>query len=801
MFNNRFNSSKNDPLVEAVKAAGADGDTRRLAESMTNGLFGVFSRQAVVREHLSDYDFALEEAYKCMSMKEEDKMADKDYDRDGKVETSKKEVWGSRLRAAKASGKYKGPVDEDSSNGLPPSDAAKQAGAAQQAQTPSSTPKRTGNAAGSTISNARDAAGMNEAQLDELKKPTAKTAMDAYHRAYDSDVRSGGEGKRTARLGRWKQKNLSDKSARNQKDTGKAAGMNEEQIDELTKPTAKTAMAAFHRASDSDVQSGEFKRSNRLYNWKQKNLPGKSARNQKDTGKAELDDYDRKTVKKGGTLTKASQKDTKGEIKSRLGKHTKPKNLPEEHLDEATRKHFRQHAADIAKISDQGERNKAASAAASTYARLNPRFDHAKFHSAAGSTAHQDQKVSMKESVLAKLYAKHMKEDQSFKAAQETGKSVNEVAMGVPPAITPPVISRPAKSTSGMKAPTGSFRGAGAQPLRTSSTQVNFNSVKPSAGYNLASRMSAAGRDAAGSRASNLGGMNAVDRIGGAIKSAPSSSSAKAMVDGGRAAVSRGVGALGAGARIARGAVGGPTGAALTAATIAAPYVASKMAASHKAGSTATPGVSTHQQTPDVKASDSFSRMRGMSQTSTASSTPAATAASKPAIDPTAKGAKYAGGNVHNVTTLKQTAPGDQAQIQSVKTEKGWADPGRWENEVKSKTGEMQQIRTKPDRHVVDTATQQIGKQSASDEKSTSNFLQSQGVGTSTQSQDTPAKASVNFNKKAVQENDEKVKAPKPMMTTFSPAAPMGNIPKMSDHPPSSLKEEVTVGNNKYRIV
>ena len=737
MFNNRFNSSKNDPLVEAVKAARADGDTRRLAESMTNGLFGVFSRQAVVREHLSDYDFALEEAYKCMSIKEEDKMADKDYDRDGKVETSKKEVWGSRLRAAKASGKYKGPVDEDSSNGLPPSDAAKQAGAAQQAQTPSSTPKRTGNAAGSTISNARDAAGMNE----------------------------------------------------------------EEQIDELTKPTAKTAMAAFHRASDSDVQSGEFKRSNRLYNWKQKNLPGKSARNQKDTGKAELDDYDRKTVKKGGTLTKASQKDTKGEIKSRLGKHTKPKNLPEEHLDEATRKHFRQHAADIAKISDQGERNKAASAAASTYARLNPRFDHAKFHSAAGSTAHQDQKVSMKESVLAKLYAKHMKEDQSFKAAQETGKSVNEVAMGVPPAITPPVISRPAKSTSGMKAPTGSFRGAGAQPLRTSSTQVNFNSVKPSAGYNLASRMSAAGRDAAGSRASNLGGMNAVDRIGGAIKSAPSSSSAKAMVDGGRAAVSRGVGALGAGARIARGAVGGPTGAALTAATIAAPYVASKMAASHKAGSTATPGVSTHQQTPDVKASDSFSRMRGMSQTSTASSTPAATAASKPAIDPTAKGAKYAGGNVHNVTTLKQTAPGDQAQIQSVKTEKGWADPGRWENEVKSKTGEMQQIRTKPDRHVVDTATQQIGKQSASDEKSTSNFLQSQGVGTSTQSQDTPAKASVNFNKKAVQENDEKVKAPKPMMTTFSPAAPMGNIPKMSDHPPSSLKEEVTVGNNKYRIV
>ena len=357
-----------------------------------------------------------------------------------------------------------------------------------------------------------------------------------------------------------------------------------------------------------------------------------------------------------------------------------------------------------------------------------------------------------------------------------------------------------------MKAPTGSFRGLGAQPMKTSSTQVNFNGVKPSSGYDVASRMSAAGRDAASSRASSLGGMNAADRIGGAIKSATSGSSAKGMVDAGRAAISRGAGAIGAGARIARGALGGPTGAAITAATIAAPYVASKMAASHKAGSTATPGVSAHQQTPDVKASDSFARMRGMSQTSTASSTPAATAASKPAIDPTAKGAKYAGGTVHNVTTLKQTAPGDQAQIQSVKTEKGWADPGRWENEVRSKTGAMQQIRTDPKRHVVDTATQQVGKQSASDEKSTSNFLQSQGVGTSSQSQDTPAtpdttKASVNINKKAVQENDEKSKAPKPMMTTFSPAAPMGNLPKMSDHPPSSLKEEVTVGNNKYRIV
>ena len=784
MFNNRFNSSKNDPLLEAVKAARADGDARRLAESMTNDLFGVFSRKAVVREYLSDYDYALEEAYKCMSMKEEDKMAAKDYDRDGKIETSKKEVWGSRLRAAKASGKYKGPVDEgnvslkdvrDADAAQNPSglaaqrnksedDALERAGKglardikekkmwegspldpkdsdvtaasktiSKGSYEDPSTPKvpysqlpKPGNRAGSVIDSAKGAAGMNEAHLDELTKPTAKTAMNAYYRAYDSDVRDGGEGKRTARLGRWKEKHL----------------------------------------------------------------PGKSTRNQKNTGKAELDDYDRKTVKKSGVLTKASQKDTKGEIKSRLGKHTAP-HLPEEAMNEE-----KWIQAALSKKT-KGALHKDLNVSQKKKIPLS------KLKAASDDPGKTGKRARLA-MTLRKLHEKL--ESDSFKAAQETGKSVNEVAMGVPPAITPPAISRPARSTSGMKAPTGSFRGLGAQPMRTSSTQVNFNGVKPSAGYDVASRMSAAGRDAASSRASSLGGMNAADRIGGAIKSATSGSSAKGMVDAGRAAISRGAGAIGAGARIARGALGGPTGAAITAATIAAPYVASKMAASHKAGSTATPGVSAHQQTPDVKASDSFARMRGMSQTSTASSTPAATAASKPAIDPTAKGAKYAGGTVHNVTTLKQTAPGDQAQIQSVKTEKGWADPGRWENEVRSKTGAMQQIRTDPKRHVVDTATQQVGKQSASDEKSTSNFLQSQGVGTSSQSQDTPAtpdttKASVNINKKAVQENDEKSKAPKPMMTTFSPAAPMGNLPKMSDHPPSSLKEEVTVGNNKYRIV
>ena len=309
IFDNRFNSKKTDPLVEAAKTAMELGQKRRDAIAAVNEEFGVFNRNAVVRENLAAYDARIEQVFNGMTSGNltEAKLAKKDYDKDGKIESPKDEVWGSRFRAAKKAGKMEekkmwegsGVSGED-----PGMEVAKQAGARQQAQTPSSTPARTGNAAGATISKAKDA-------LNELKKPTAKTAMDAYHRAYDSDVRSGGEGKRTARLGRWKQKNLSDKSARNQKDTGKAAGMNEEQIDEAV-----------------------------------------------------------------------------------------------------SRKHFQQVADLIKGHESQEKRNELASHHAGIFAKQNPRFDHGRFHKAAGSTAHEEPK-KMEEAAY------------SFKAAR-SGKDIGK---------------------------------------------------------------------------------------------------------------------------------------------------------------------------------------------------------------------------------------------------------------------------------------------------------------------------------------------------------------------------------------
>ncbi len=101
MFDNKF--LKKDPLVEAVKQAQADGAMRRQAVAHVNEQFGVYSRNAVIRENLAAYDAAVEEAYKCM--KEGKPLADKDYDKDGKIESGKAEYQGSRIRAAKMAGK------------------------------------------------------------------------------------------------------------------------------------------------------------------------------------------------------------------------------------------------------------------------------------------------------------------------------------------------------------------------------------------------------------------------------------------------------------------------------------------------------------------------------------------------------------------------------------------------------------------------------------------------------------------------------------------------------------------------
>jgi hypothetical protein len=118
MFNNRFNSTHKDPLVEAVKQAQQDGETRRRAEAHVNEQFGVYSRNAVVREDLAAYDAAIEEAYKCMKEgKPLDPVGreDKDIDNDGDHDKSDKYLLNRRKAIGNAMGKRmeEGAMDSD----------------------------------------------------------------------------------------------------------------------------------------------------------------------------------------------------------------------------------------------------------------------------------------------------------------------------------------------------------------------------------------------------------------------------------------------------------------------------------------------------------------------------------------------------------------------------------------------------------------------------------------------------------------------------------------------------------------
>lgn len=113
-------------------------------------------------------------------------------------------------------------------------------------------------------------------------------------------------------------------------------------------------------------------------------------------------------------------------------------------------------------------------------------------------------------------------------------------------------------------------------------------------------------------------------------------------------------------------------------------------------------------------------------------------ASAKPAAAP-----KSAGGS-HTETSLKSTSTGSQAKIQGTKSAKGWADPGKWENQSKSQTGSMQQKRGGK----VLAPSTQLGTPKGG-EGSTSKFLRSQGVPAAAASSTTSASSAPSQSKAA----------------------------------------------------
>jgi hypothetical protein len=299
-----------------------------------NEAFGVYNRNAVVREDLAEYDAAIEEAYNCM--KEDD---DDDDLKGPKVTINGKDM--GRLRDTR-SAEDQATVDKarDSVRSM--------VGGSGGGSSSSSSLK--GVDSYSRVGKFQESAKLADKCMKEGEKKDEK--KEDKPKADYSKMREKmvGKGKdlETTRKIVGEAKKLADKDEvwgsrfRAAKMAGK---MEEEQINELKAPTAKTAHAAYDRAERSDDIEGDWKRSNRLYSYLKKKYPGKSGRNQKPTGKADLpsvsntefhkDGYSGHVTKKG-KLTKSATKDTKADIKSRLGRHTKP-NLPEEaQIDEAT---------------------------------------------------------------------------------------------------------------------------------------------------------------------------------------------------------------------------------------------------------------------------------------------------------------------------------------------------------------------------------------------------------------------------------------------------------------------------------
>lgn len=319
MFNNRFNSTHKDPLVEAVRQAQQDGEIRRQAEALVNEEFGVYSRNAVVRENLAAYDTAIEEAYANLkegnkenkekkkeheektgmehikkmggfpgqslkrtarSLTKEEK-ADKDYDRDGKIESEKDEVWGSRLRAAKKAGKMEeGAVDAGSYEG---SKSVTKSAPKEDPSTPKSYPGAASSApTAARLSNAKAAVSpiKEDEQLDEVSK---KAAISAYRQK---------EGE--------------------ERDTSKLHGLIKRK---WGKETAKHAERAGAQDTVGLVRRGEDR--------------GKEDSIARDRR------YPRDRMTKSGKVHKQDTATLKGNIKRRLGSHTKPGHLPEEQIDEA----------------------------------------------------------------------------------------------------------------------------------------------------------------------------------------------------------------------------------------------------------------------------------------------------------------------------------------------------------------------------------------------------------------------------------------------------------------------------------
>lgn len=246
-------------------------------------------------------------------------------------------------------------------------------------------------------------------------------------------------------------------------------------------------------------------------------------------------------------------------------------------------------------------------------------------------------------------------------------------------------------------------------------------------------------------------------------------------------------------------AAGGPEAAAVG---YLAPKLADVARQSHAQGSQQTPGVSPHQSTPGVTFAGSFDKMRKAPETPKTNSPELTKATSGQPT--TFQQSKTVGPDTSKFTPDKPAvapkpaaAPKPssplagkdlQSTISSIAKSNKIADPNKIYAGKTLDLGGGDKYTIQKGDNLTKIAKGFYGSGSKASPQS-STTPEAKGVPSVPAPKPAAATASTSS-------------APAPMMKSFEPAAPMGSIPKMSDqNSMKQIKEEVQVGENKYRIV
>ena len=459
MFNNKFNSSKKDPLVEAVMEAQKDGAIRRQAVALVNEEFGVFNRNAVVREQLAAYDARIEEAYKCMKEGDVQSIMNPNSDWRKRVDADKSNPFneptpdptkvapnimmkgaqgdGTRTIADKVKSLFKEgkKVDQDKDGDNDFADvmiARMKKGGKSHDQAVSATKSKPYNIKEKKMWEGSEDTGTNQ-PTQASKDIAAKTASQTPDKPYADRGPSGAE-----------------KSAL----TSKIKAMNEAQLDELRQETISSYIGKAHARMKAAKESG-FKKGG----FDEKKGPKASK------ARAEF-------AKRGRGLGMAGRKLAEEEqINELTGKGKLPQ--MKANYQDAKKIHSNEadwHAARADRAERRGESKKAEH-------HMDAGYGHEEKAERAGS--------KLKRANALMTRAKAVSDIKSSKAASKSARAeykeetqigearLSEIAMTTPPAIVQPAVPSMKQTAPGIKS-TGQFgrQGASARPMRPTSQSV-----------------------------------------------------------------------------------------------------------------------------------------------------------------------------------------------------------------------------------------------------------------------------------------------------------------------------------------